>query len=108
MRLAFTLASSSLISLIVAVRVSSCDGKELATATTDAQGIASFSGLPIQIDALLPRQALDLFAELVEVLKAAVDRGKADIGHFIELGQLGQVDLVEQLARAHFGQGRYP
>jgi uncharacterized protein YfaS (alpha-2-macroglobulin family) len=27
------------------VRVSSCDGKELATATTDAQGIASFSGL---------------------------------------------------------------
>ena len=46
-------------------------------------------------------QALDLLAERVDVLEAAVDRGEAHVGDFVELVQLLHHDLAD-LPRRHF------
>jgi hypothetical protein len=43
----------------------------------------------------LTGQAVDFFAELVEVLEAPVHRGKTDIGDFVELAQLGHHQFTD-------------
>jgi hypothetical protein len=61
------------------VRVSDCRGKEVATATTNAQGVASFSGVPAQVPSCSRGEEYDDSNGAYFVSARATDNGVPDM-----------------------------